>query len=431
MRNRRIQNGTIGEYKIASELLLRGYNIFNPSVDYGVDLKLGNGKNIQIKSSKNGIFYFSTSSSRNRVLKHGYGQKLEPNKLIGVDVVVLYDTVYEKIYIVPSEKIRGLTEVNIYDDIWNEYENSFDLLDYCDFSKVGNSILGVAGEYRIIAELLSLGYNVAVPVIDNGVDMVLDNKTNVQVKTSKPFLVELEQFSHKKFIFNFTRNRSAEEHKRKIKAQPHNLGNIDYVVLWAVGDGFYIIPASEIRGRLAVGFTADFDKRTQKKWHKWMPYRNNWDVLKGIIPEKVGGKEITCNQCGYQWKSFVENPTRCPKCNSRWRIKRDRKIVDGKVIPLTKEERNAINKLECVKVRWANFRVDKKKEGARQIICQQCGWLWYPMVENPRSCPHCHCRWYIKRERKFINGKIVHLTHKELSKIHSGKRARKKELSVL
>lgn len=414
MQSYHTMKGKFGEYRIISDLTLRGYKVLIPTFDDGIDIVVGKSKCVQIKSYDNGKFMFITAKSKKEQRKSNGQSSYEPSPLNGIDFVILWSILADRKYIIPANEIRGMINVDLDMDSehWQKYLENWDILGEPDYKEIKGTMLGMAGEYRVISELLSLGYGVSKPIIDNGIDAIIENK-NIQVKTAKPHNINNPTNPYRRYIFNFKMSKNMAEYKNNIKVKPHTLENVDYVILWAIGDGFFIIPASEIRGVSSIGFTSDHDKRTKVKWNRWLPYKNNWDVLKGILPEKVGGKEFTCNQCGHHWKAFTDNPTRCPKCHARWRIKRERKIVNDKVIPLTKEERDAINKLECSRVGWQKYREQKKKEGAREITCQQCGKAWYPRIENPTKCPYCGCRWCIKRERKIIDGKVVKLTPEE------------------
>ena len=102
--------GKAGELRVASELLIRGYEVFRTEVDSGVDLVLGNGKRIQVKTShavKNpgmagySQYVFSFKSWRRN--KKGY----EAHLLTDVDFVILWAIEDNFFFIVPTEVVRG------------------------------------------------------------------------------------------------------------------------------------------------------------------------------------------------------------------------------------------------------------------------------------------------------------------------------------
>ncbi len=237
------------------------------------------------------------------------------------------------------------------------------------------------------------------PALDDGADLYIDDSKGVQVKTAQPYDV-MKSYLHKTFMFNLKLSPTTKDYGGSSNPQvkAHSLNGIDYVILWAIGDSFYIIPVDEVRGRVGMNFTADHDKRTQVKWNRWLPYRNNWDVLDGKLPDIKTDKHFKCNQCGYEWESYVDNPTRCPKCHCRWRIDRPRKIIDGKVALMTKEEISEMNKTECARVRWMKAKGISAEEVSthKQITCRQCGYTWIPIVKNPTRCAKCHCKWDIE-----------------------------------
>ena len=105
--------GKAGEFRVASELLLRGHEVFLATADSGVDLILGNGKRVQVKVShlhlvdghnpkwKARRYVFSFKSWRKK------GKVYEPHKLEDVDYVILWAKNDDIFLIVPAEEVRG------------------------------------------------------------------------------------------------------------------------------------------------------------------------------------------------------------------------------------------------------------------------------------------------------------------------------------
>lgn len=128
--------------------------------------------------------------------------------------------------------------------------------DYKDRVKgPGNIAAGCAAEHRAIAELLERGHQVAKPVVDNdGVDLVVDYRIKVQIKSStylrpppppgervpRRALVGCEGY----VLFNLGRPRNSHTGDQKNR-------HADVFLLY---DGrfserqFYVVPATEISG---------------------------------------------------------------------------------------------------------------------------------------------------------------------------------------
>lgn len=143
--------------------------------------------------------------------------------------------------------------------------------------------IGLAGEFRVMSELLLRGFNPAKSYLENGYDIILNDGTRIEVKSShkknKIYDVDYrinhpvygENYSHQKhvnfhhYVFTF---RSG-----KIKGQINK--KFDFAICWCIDDNvFYIIPVKEINGGgFSIGNASD------KATHKFSKFRNNWDIL--------------------------------------------------------------------------------------------------------------------------------------------------------
>lgn len=100
--------GKAGELRVASELLLRGQEVYFAVVDGGTDLILATGKRIQVKAAKKRTnenhrtaYYFSFKSWRKKENKH------TKHELIGIDYVILWGIDEDIFLIIPTEEVRG------------------------------------------------------------------------------------------------------------------------------------------------------------------------------------------------------------------------------------------------------------------------------------------------------------------------------------
>ena len=110
--------GKAGDLRVASELLLRGCDVFLTIVDSGSDLVLGNGKRIQVKTARRHYFtqkgeyqcsrYTFSFKAWQRNEKHYKCHALE-----NVDFVILWAVEDDVFFIIPAEKVRGKYSVSL------------------------------------------------------------------------------------------------------------------------------------------------------------------------------------------------------------------------------------------------------------------------------------------------------------------------------
>ena len=110
------ENITVGkaaEFRVASELLLRGYETYMATADSGVDLILGNGKRIQVKSAHKTRMSGDHDAWRCKSYKFSF-KSWRPkdghfiaNSLDSIDFVILWAIDDSIFFIIPAEKIRG------------------------------------------------------------------------------------------------------------------------------------------------------------------------------------------------------------------------------------------------------------------------------------------------------------------------------------
>lgn len=256
-------------------------------------------------------------------------------------------------------------------------------------------LIGKAGEYRVASELMLRDHHVYIPIVDNGIDMILDNGKTIQIKCGHVHERPINGCDNSYYSFSFVKSSSyfrKLKHGGKIEA--HKLVNVDFVILWGIDDNeFYIIPAEKVRGNLDITITADKDTRTVARWNQWLPYRNNWGILNGeSVESNKLEMELECKQCGHKWLPTTPNPTRCPKCNGRWyqkmydhTCKRCDHIWHSRI-----EHPRACTK--CQSRVWNKEKIPNTRE---PITCVQCGYTWQPEVDKPERCPKCHRQRYL------------------------------------
>jgi hypothetical protein len=121
--------GQSAVYRVASELLLRGCNVYFPSVDIGADLIIDNGARIQVKSTRLVIRTKRIQSTYIFQL-HGYRLKGEGTQKTWkkksnhfsekCDFVVLYGQTEQRFWIVPAILLDGKSHIVISNEIPGE-----------------------------------------------------------------------------------------------------------------------------------------------------------------------------------------------------------------------------------------------------------------------------------------------------------------------
>ena len=183
------------------------------------------------------------------------------------------------------------------------------------------SMLGQAGVYRVISELILRGQTPLVPVVDDGVDLMLASGIRLQVKTT--FTASRHWRYANRTVYSFTLGPSkmlkggnvASKEGRKFSAQ------CDFVILLAINESrFWIVPAAALDKRYTVticekelwrnidvqkakelqaqGYSSDaiaavvggsrrtvsrrlLDGKTEpdRKWSNVGSYENRWDLI--------------------------------------------------------------------------------------------------------------------------------------------------------
>ena len=122
---------------------------------------------------------------------------------------------------------------------------------------------GLAGELRVMSELLLRGHNPAKSYLDNGIDLILEDGTKIQVKTSRKS--NYHNRGYMRYCFSF-----------RGFGKDDDLSKFDYAILWCVEDDvFYILKSEEIIYQSLT--IADVGEKAN---NKLAPYRENWDALK-------------------------------------------------------------------------------------------------------------------------------------------------------
>ena len=116
-----LHTGKAGELRVASELLLRGHQVYLTMVDSGIDIVLGNGKTIQVKSS---MPRSNESHISPRYTFTFRSWKREPHRLDSVDFAILWAISHDTFFIIPTEILRGKITISVTPQrLHNSYNN--------------------------------------------------------------------------------------------------------------------------------------------------------------------------------------------------------------------------------------------------------------------------------------------------------------------
>ncbi len=107
--------GRSGEYRVASELLLRGHEVFLASIDSSIDLILGNGNRIQIKTARK--TKVNTSSHKRYVFSFKSWEQqnghYKAHDLNETDFVILWAMDDNVFFIIPANEVRGKFSIQL------------------------------------------------------------------------------------------------------------------------------------------------------------------------------------------------------------------------------------------------------------------------------------------------------------------------------
>jgi len=246
--------GKAGEYRVSSELILRGHTIYLPGVDDGIDVIIDDNIKIQIKCGQKRerkqkdttVYSFNVRASQ---YNYHHDKKPKPHLLKNVNYVICWAIDDDEFYIIPADKIRGTITISFTADDdrrtkvkwnkWYPYRNAWQLLD-------GVPLENIKPKEEIECKQCS---NKWIPLTDNPIRCPKCNGRWYQ-----------KMYDH----------------------QCKRCG-----VKW--------------HSRLEVP--------------NWCPYCNSkvWDKEK----QSNNRAKITCTECGYSWQPEVDKPSRCPKCKTR------------------------------------------------------------------------------------------------------------------
>lgn len=140
--------------------------------------------------------------------------------------------------------------------------------------KMARNRMGLAGELRVMSELLLRGYNPAKSYLEDGTDIILGNGLRIEVKSGHRcqavYYTGTRQKYRKKNHYVFQLNGGR-------RLTPDVLTNNDFVILWCMDDDCFFILPTQALTTLTIGICNVSDGSKSK----YMPYKNKWDLLGG------------------------------------------------------------------------------------------------------------------------------------------------------
>ena len=101
--------GKAGEYRVASELLQRGFNPMIASIDRGIDFILDNGKTIQVKT----VFRTDYPGRKNNAtidittVRYVKGGRIRGHKNLKADFYIIWVMPWSEFFIIPQEVVKN------------------------------------------------------------------------------------------------------------------------------------------------------------------------------------------------------------------------------------------------------------------------------------------------------------------------------------
>lgn len=129
-------------------------------------------------------------------------------------------------------------------------------------NNIQSNMTGLAGELRVMSELLLRGHNPAKSYLEHGADLVLENGLRIEVKSK-----HVSMKVHDRYSFSF---------RGGARQQNQGLQHCDFVICWCIDENsFYIVPMSEVK----TSSICVYSKSSRRQWTKYAPYRENWELL--------------------------------------------------------------------------------------------------------------------------------------------------------
>ncbi|KKK93136.1 hypothetical protein LCGC14_2695900 [marine sediment metagenome] len=123
---------------------------------------------------------------------------------------------------------------------------------------IGNKI-GLAGEFRVMSELLLRGHNPAKSYLNSGADIILENGLRIEVKSSH----KTSRMPRPSYLFTL---------KGGARDKRQNLSDCDFVIFWCIDDDCFLIIPTSVVTTTVLGIS-------NPSHGKYAQYNDRWDLL--------------------------------------------------------------------------------------------------------------------------------------------------------
>lgn len=158
---------------------------------------------------------------------------------------------------------------------------------------VTHLLLGQAGVYRVLAELLRREVNAYLPAVDVGVDILTVRGIRIQVKATRLRTQNAKNIAMRGPAYFFAPSikfRGSPERRRREYRFRKFSEEVDFVVFWGVDeDRFWVVPATLADHLTGLRLRPARYEATQKGSHTSAVYahENRWDLLGAVLQETV------------------------------------------------------------------------------------------------------------------------------------------------
>ena len=127
--------------------------------------------------------------------------------------------------------------------------------------------LGLAGEFRVMSELLLRGFNPAKSYLENGADLILENGLKVEVRCSHIYSQKGRKPESKQLL-KYTLKTATGEHG-------YRMSDADFIIFWCIDNNwFFIIPKEEYQTRKGYSISQ------KGKPSRLDVYKDAWNLLR-------------------------------------------------------------------------------------------------------------------------------------------------------
>ena len=142
--------GKAGEYRVASELMMRGHAVYFPAIDLGADLLIENGIRIQVKSChlvkrNTQVAYFFNPSYRIIMDKMKQISMKDRKMSDEADFVIVWGIDENRFWVIPAELLDGKNSVSLGPECYFKETDLKKMLELRRLGKTHNEIAAEMG----------------------------------------------------------------------------------------------------------------------------------------------------------------------------------------------------------------------------------------------------------------------------------------------